>query len=103
MFTRFGDRHRLTNLIWVLGWAGQNVDPRYYPGRSMVDVAGADIYASDHGNLAPMFAAVKRIVGETVPICLHENGPIPDPAPDTLRAAYRAERYLTLDEIARRR
>lgn len=129
MFTRFGDRHRLTNLIWVLGWAGQNVDARYYPGRSMVDVAGADIYASDRGNLAPMFAAVKRIVGETVPICLHENGPIPDPAllgpdadwlwfmtwhtrwlteavqnrPDTLRAAYRAERYLTLDEIARRR
>ncbi|GGB40044.1 hypothetical protein GCM10011380_31860 [Sphingomonas metalli] len=128
MFTRFTVRHRLDNLIWVLGWAGQNVDPRYYPGRETVDIAGADIYAADHGNLAPMFAAVKRIVGGTVPICLHENGPIPDPAtlgpdsewlwfmtwhtrwltggnqntPETLRAAYNAPRYLTLDAVADR-
>lgn len=129
MFDRFTQQHRLDNLIWVLGWAGQNVDPRYYPGRRRVDVAGADIYASDHGNLAPMFAQVKRIVGDTVPICLHENGPVPDPAglgpdadwlwfmtwhtrwltgadqtrPEQLRAAYRSDRYLTLDEIAGRR
>jgi hypothetical protein len=64
-----------------------------------------------------------------VPICLHENGPIPDPktlgpdadwlwfmtwhtrwleAPDQngvadLRAAYTAKRYLTLDEVVGRR
>lgn len=128
MYERYAGRHRLDNLIWVLGWAGQNVDARYYPGRRMVDIAGADIYAADHGNLAPMFGAVKRIVGDAVPICLHENGPIPAPetlGPDAdwlwfmtwhtrwltgadqngvadLRAAYGAERYLTLDEIAGR-
>jgi mannan endo-1,4-beta-mannosidase len=116
----------LNNLIWVLGWAGQNVDPRYYPGRDCVDVAGADIYVEDHGNLAPMFQQVKRIVGETVPICLHENGPIPDPGtlgpdsdwlwfmtwhtrwltdpgqntPDQLRAYYRSKRYVTKDEVS---
>lgn len=129
MYDRYRTHHRLDHLIWVLGWAGQNVDPRYFPGRTMVDVAGADIYVDDHGNLAPMFAAVKRIVGDSLPICLHENGPIPDPAtlgPDAdwlwfmtwhtrwlkapdqntaagLRAAYNAERYLTLDEVAARR
>jgi hypothetical protein len=128
MYDRFCKTHRLDNLIWVLGWAGQNVDARYYPGRGMVDIAGADIYAADHGNLAPMFAAVKAIVGDTVPICLHENGPIPDPAllgPDAdwlwfmtwhtrwltgadqntaaqVRDAYRSQRYLTLDEVAGR-
>ena len=80
MYEYFTRTRKLDNLIWVLGWAGQNVDARYYPGREYVDVAGADIYVDDHGNLAPMFAQVKRIVRDTVPICLHENGPIPDPA-----------------------
>jgi mannan endo-1,4-beta-mannosidase len=80
MYDEFTHRRRLDNLIWVLGWAGQNVDPAWYPGRQRVDVAGADIYGEDHGNLAPMFGKVKAIVGDTLPICLHENGPIPDPA-----------------------
>lgn len=117
---------RLNNLVWVLGWAGQNVDAAYYPGREYVDVAGADIYADDHGPLAPMFGEVKRIVGDTVPICLHENGPIPDPAglgrtadwlwfltwhtrwlkgtdqntAEQLRRYYASDRYLTKDELA---
>lgn len=125
MYDQFTRVHRLDHLIWVLGWAGQNVDPAYYPGRAMVDVAGADIYVEDHGNLAPMFAAVKRIVGDTVPICLHENGPVPDPAtlgpaadwlwfmtwhsrwltgadqnrPDQLRRDFNAQRYITRDEL----
>jgi len=125
MYDRFARLHGLDNLIWVLGWAGQNVDPAYYPGRATVDVAGADIYAADHGNLAPLFAQVKRIVGDTVPICLHENGPVPDPAtlgpaadwlwfmtwhtrwltgadqntPDQLARDYASERYVTKDEL----
>jgi mannan endo-1,4-beta-mannosidase len=80
MYDEFTHRRGLDNLIWVLGWAGQNVDPAWYPGREQVDVAGADIYVDDHGDLAPMFQAVKAIVGDTVPICLHENGPIPEPS-----------------------
>ncbi len=126
MYDEFTHRRRLDNLIWVLGWAGQNVDPAWYPGRQRVDVAGADIYVEDHGNLAPMFGKVKAIVGDTLPICLHENGPIPDPArlgpkadwlwfmtwhtrwlmdprqndPARLAAYYGSERYLTRDELA---
>lgn len=125
MYGYFTHARGLDNLIWVLGWAGQNVDLRYYPGRQYVDVAGADIYVEDHGNLAPMFAQVKAIVGDSVPICLHENGPIPDPetlgpaadwlwfmtwhtrwltdptqnTPAQLRAYYNSERYLTRDDL----
>ena len=125
MYDRYTRVHRLDNLIWVLGWAGQNVDPAWYPGRATVDIAGADIYAKDHGNLAPMFAQVKAIVGDTLPICLHENGPVPDPAllgpdadwlwfmtwhtrwltgrdqntPDLLRQYFASDRYITKDEL----
>jgi len=125
MYDFFVVDRRLHNLIWVLGWAGQNIDPAYYPGRDCVDVAGADIYVDDHGNQAGLFAQVKRIVGDTVPICLHENGPIPDPAtlgpeadwawfmtwhtrwlqdprqnaPASLREYYRSDRYVTKDEL----
>lgn len=127
MYDRFTRMHRLNHLIWVLGWAGQNVDPAYYPGRDRVDIAGADIYVEDHGNLAPMFAKVKAIVGDSLPICLHENGPVPDPAllgpdadwlwfmtwhsrwlmgadqntPDLLRRYYASPRYITKDELPR--
>ncbi len=125
MYDRYTRVHRLTNLIWVLGWAGQNVDAAWYPGRAQVDIAGADIYVQDHGNLAPMFAQVKAIVGNTLPICLHENGPVPDPAllgpgsdwlwfmtwhsrwltgadqntPDLLRRYFASRRYVTKDEL----
>ena len=124
MYEAFTQRG-LDNLIWVLGWAGQNVDPAWYPGRGYVDIAGADLYAQDHGALGPMFRQVKAIVGDSVPICLHENGPIPDPAllgadadwlwfmtwhtrwlmdPDQndaarLKAYYGSARYLTKDEL----
>ncbi|MDB5670367.1 MAG: mannan endo,4-beta-mannosidase [Alphaproteobacteria bacterium] len=127
MYAEFTGPRRLDNLIWVLGWAGQNVDPTYYPGRSFVDVAGADLYVEDHGPLAAMFGQLKAIVGDTLPICLHENGPVPDPAmlgpsadwlwfltwhtrwltdpsqntPEALRRFYASERYLTRDELPR--
>lgn len=128
MYDYFTRDRGLDNLIWVLGWAGQNADPAYDPGRSRYDIAGADIYVDDHGNLAPMFAQVKAIVGDGVPICLHENGPIPDPAtlgpgadwlyfltwhtrwiadgklntPEQIRAFFNSERYLTKDEMPKR-
>ena len=44
-----------------------------------MDVGGADTYAGDHNPLLPMFNTTRNIVGTTIPIALHENGPIPDP------------------------
>jgi hypothetical protein len=125
MHDQFTHVRQLDNLIWVLGWAGQNVDPAWYPGRDRVDVAGADLYVKDHGNLAPMFAEVKAIVGDTLPICLHENGPVPDPTqlgldsdwlwfmtwhtrwltdaamnpPEDLKRYYSAPRYITKERL----
>jgi hypothetical protein len=125
MYDYFVHDRRLDNLIWVLGWAGQNVDPAYYPGRDRVDIAGADLYVQDHGNLADMFAKVQAIVAPDLPICLHENGPIPDPAtlgpganwlyfmtwhtkwiedgvlnpPDLLKRYYDAPRYVTREAL----
>ncbi|TPG38352.1 mannan endo-1,4-beta-mannosidase A and B [Sphingomonas koreensis] len=127
MYDYFTRDRELTNLIWVLGWAGQNIDPAYNPGRDRFDIAGADLYVKDHGNLASMYQAVRRIVGDDAPICLHENGPIPDPEtlsadadwlyfmtwhsefildgktnpPADLKRFYNADRYLTRDEIPR--
>jgi mannan endo-1,4-beta-mannosidase len=127
MHNQFTRRFRLNNLLWVFGWAGQNVDPAYYPGRSLVDVVGADLYVDNHGPLDEMFGQVKGIVGDTVPICLHENGPVPDPTtlganadwlwfmtwhtrwiegadqnpPDQLAHYYQSDRYLTRDELPR--
>jgi mannan endo-1,4-beta-mannosidase len=127
MYEDYSRRRRLDNLVWVLGWAGQNVDPAYWPGRDTVDIAGADLYVDDHGPLAKMFGQVKAIVGDAVPICLHENGPVPDPATlgpqadwlwfmtwhsrwledpaqnksEELRHFYASDRYLTRDELPR--
>ncbi len=115
----------LNNLIWVSGYADQP-DAAYYPGRRYVDIAGADTYVHDHGPLKDKYDLVRAIVGDSVPIALHENGPIPDPdlvekaganwcyfltwhtkyikdpainAPDFIKAAYNSERYITQDRL----
>ncbi len=77
MYDYFTNTRGLNNLIWVAGFSGEP-SADWYPGSAYVDIAGPDTYVKDHGNLANLFAAVKVIVGETKPICLHECGPVPD-------------------------
>jgi hypothetical protein len=69
----------LHNLVWLHPYNG---DPQaaFWPGKTYVDIGGADTYAGDHGPLTTLFNRTKAIVGSTVPIALHENGRIPDPA-----------------------
>ena len=70
----------LTNMIWLLPYDG-SPDASFYPGKSLVDLGGADTYAGD-GNYDPQNALYKKCVavfGSTMPIALHECGPIPDP------------------------
>jgi hypothetical protein len=70
----------LRNMIWLLPYDG-NPDASFYPGKSVVDIGGADIYAGD-GNYDPQNALYKKCVavfGASMPIALHECGPIPDP------------------------
>jgi len=70
----------LKNMIWLLPFDG-SPDASFYPGKSMVDLGGADTYAGD-GSYDPQNALYKKCVtvfGPTMPIALHECGPIPDP------------------------
>jgi hypothetical protein len=70
----------LHHLVWLHGYNGQP-NSAFYPGRQWVDIGGADTYAGD-GNYDPqlaMYNASRGIYGATLPIALHENGPIPDP------------------------
>jgi hypothetical protein len=124
MYDYFTNTRGLNNLIWVCGYTAE---PKadWYPGAAFVDIAGPDTYVKDNGNLAPLFSAVKSIVADTKPICLHECGPIPDPAllgkdsewlyfmtwthdwianeklnpPDFLKRAYNSKRFITRDEV----
>ncbi len=124
MYDYFTNTRGLNNLIWVAGFSGEP-SAAWYPGAAYVDIAGPDTYVKDHGNLANLFAAVKAIVGETKPICLHECGPVPDPAllgktaewlyfmpwthdwiadeklnpPEFLKVAYNSKRFITRDEV----
>ena len=68
----------LHHLVWMHPFNGQP-SSAFYPGKAYVDVGGADTYAGDHNPLLPMFNTTRNIVGSTIPIALHENGPIPDP------------------------
>jgi hypothetical protein len=71
----------LHNMLWLLPYDG-SPDASFYPGKSLVDIGGADTYAGD-GNYDPQNALYKKCVtvfGATMPIALHECGPIPDPA-----------------------
>ncbi len=80
MYDYYTNKCHLNNLIWVCGFSNQiskNAD--WYPGDEYVDIFGADIYASTNGPQKGLYDYCYAIVGDRKPICLHENGPIPDP------------------------
>lgn len=71
----------LKNMIWLMPYDG-SPDGSFYPGKSLVDLGGADTYAGD-GNYDPLNSLYKKCVaifGSSMPIALHECGPVPDPA-----------------------
>jgi hypothetical protein len=70
----------LNNIIWLMPFSGLNgiaatSFSAYFPGKDVVDLSGPD-YSLD----AATYAKVKTVVGNTMPIPLHENGNMPDPA-----------------------
>jgi hypothetical protein len=80
MYNYYTNTKGLNNLIWMEGFNG-NPDGSFYVGKNVVDIAGADTYASygDYNAQQAMYSATRNVVGGTIPIALHENGPIPDP------------------------
>ncbi|GAA1790209.1 hypothetical protein GCM10009682_10310 [Luedemannella flava] len=67
------------NLVYLHPFNG-SPNSAWYPGRQYVDIGGADTYAGDHGPLTSMYNACRNVYGTSMPIALHENGRIPDPA-----------------------
>jgi len=70
----------MTGILWLLPYDG-TPQASFYPGAKYVDLAGADTYnnAYDYSPVTSIFNATRTIAGTTIPIALHENGPIPDP------------------------
>ena len=123
MYDRYTNYWGLDNLIWVLGYSGNN--RRYadwYPGDEYVDIAGADSYSG--GACENLYRAVKKVVGDEMPVCFHECGKNPtvkelkdgkagwvwfmtwhtsqltDNNPDSaLKELYNDEYVVTLDEL----
>jgi hypothetical protein len=77
-FDYFTKTKGIHNLVWLHGYNG-SPQASFYPGKAYVDIGGADTYANDHNPQASMFTSARNIYGTTMPIALHENGPIPDP------------------------
>ena len=70
----------LHNIIWLMPFSGLNgmkstQFSAYFPGKDTVDLSGPD-YSSD----ANTFSQVKTVVGNTMPIPLHESSKFPDPS-----------------------
>ncbi len=81
MYDYYTNEKGLNNLIWVCGFSAsiaQHLD--WYPGDEYVDIVGADIYAKTDGAQSGLYTyCEKASEGSGKPICLHENGTIPNP------------------------
>ena len=76
MYDRYTNYWGLDNLIWSLGYCG-DVNSGWYPGDEYVDIIGADTYVNHTESLVSMYNKTAQVADK--PVCLHENGPIPDP------------------------
>lgn len=76
MYDRFTNYHGLNNLIWVLGYSHLMKDG-WYPGDDVVDIIGADAYSE--GIHEELYHWLFTQTSKKMPVCHHENGPIPDP------------------------
>jgi hypothetical protein len=68
----------LNNIIWLMPYSG-SPSASFYPGASMVDIAGGDTYGSNQP-FTSLYGSVKSIAGSKMPLALHETGLIPTPS-----------------------
>ena len=76
MYDRYTNYWGLDNLIWNLGYCG-DVNSGWYPGDEYVDIIGSDTYVDHTNSLVAQYNKTAQVANK--PVCLHENGPIPDP------------------------
>ncbi len=77
MYDRYVNHHNLHNLIWI--W--NTNDKEWYPGDDVVDIMSNDYYShiGDHNPLVDEFTKTDEVTNGLKPVCIGENGPIPDP------------------------
>ena len=68
----------LHNILRLMPYSGTS-NASFWPGRTAVDIAGGDTYGTNQP-FTGVFTACKNVVGNTIPIALHENGTIPIPS-----------------------
>ncbi len=68
----------LNNLVWLMPFSGSPTSP-YYPGKQYLDISGPDTYAENQP-FTGLYSSAKGIIGDSVPIPLHETGRIPSPS-----------------------
>ncbi|MBR3267356.1 MAG: hypothetical protein IKI58_01280 [Oscillospiraceae bacterium] len=123
MYDRYTNYWGLDNLIWNLGYCG-DVNGGWYPGDQYVDIIGADTYVNHSNSLVSLYGKTAQVAKK--PVCLHENGPVPDPekmkadgakwlwfmtwhtsfidsnainTADYIKRVYNSDYMLTLDEL----
>ncbi len=79
-FDRVINTDGVRNALWLLPYDG-SPQASFYPGQQYVDIGGADNYnqAYDYSPMTSIFTSARNIFGTTMPIALHECGPVPDP------------------------
>jgi hypothetical protein len=68
----------LNNIIWLMPYSGSPAGS-FYPGASVVDIAGGDTYGTNQP-FTGLYSSMKGIAGGTMPLALHETGLIPTPS-----------------------
>jgi beta-mannanase len=65
----------LTNIIWLMPFSG-GVSTAFYPAKTYLDIAGPDTYGTDDP-FSSLYSTAKGVIGNAIPIPLHETGLIP--------------------------
>jgi hypothetical protein len=68
----------LHNIVRLMPYSG-SPSASYFPGKAAVDISGGDTYATNPP-FTSLYNSMKSIVGNTMPIPLHETGKIPQPS-----------------------
>ncbi len=120
MYERFTQKFNLTNLIWVLGYAGE-VKDGWYVGDDYCDIVGSDTY---DGTVNRHGYDRLTLIAPNKPKCFHECGILPqigefeksgsmwmwfmvwhtrwlyDNGEERLKAYYNSESTITLEDIS---
>lgn len=88
VFDRMVNVNKVKNALWVwnierdpsIGYDYSALNAKWYPGDSLVDIIGVDIYnnSNDNQSNASAFNKIVAEMGTNKIIALTENGPIPD-------------------------